>query len=565
MNGTLYATGPKDEIGSFLERDIAGALAAANLNDELLFHEPPDHNHEQELSPDDESEHPSKDAGTWKILVVDDEEDVHLVTHLVLENERFEDKPLQILDAYSAEEGQRMLQEHPDTALILLDVVMETSSAGLDLVQSIRTEMRNQFVRIILRTGQPGQAPERNVVVTYDINDYKTKTELTSDRLFTIVVSSLRAYKTLKTIAAHTDELEHQVRARSKELETQTQQLKHTEDLLCWQLQELSLLNQMSKVLHRCHTEKETYRIVTETCKQMLPTDSGCLYMLDANQTNLHVADAWGDPPPPAQLVETCWDQNEGHIYPIEHPHLDALYLHIKSSSDEGYICTLRNDNGEILGVLYISFTQEPPEAGDPRYRQQVETKRLVVSNLAEHYGLFLTNLRLRGEYSFRDPLTGLYTRKYLEASLQREEHRLKRRNAPLGIMIFDIDHLKILNTTYGYEAGNMVLKEVGHCLQNNVRQEDIACRYAGGKFVLLLPDASLENTHKRACELWQKLKHLDLTSQGQPISFTTSVGIAAFPNHGTEIPQVKTAAEDAIAQAKVQGGDQLSQAKGAE
>ncbi|MFO7609899.1 MAG: DUF3369 domain-containing protein [Candidatus Krumholzibacteriia bacterium] len=134
-------------------------------------------------------------AEPWKLLVVDDEEDVHHVTRLVLGRYTFADRPVQLLDAYSAVEARRLLQEHPDTAVILLDVVMERDDAGLRLVRHIRDELGNRGVRIILRTGQPGQAPEHEVVARYDINDYKCKVELTADRLCTTVTSALRSWR----------------------------------------------------------------------------------------------------------------------------------------------------------------------------------------------------------------------------------------------------------------------------------------------------------------------------------------------------------------------------------
>ncbi|MGC2854439.1 response regulator [Novispirillum sp. DQ9] len=136
----------------------------------------------------------------WTVLVVDDEPEVHKVSWLVLEELRFRGRPLNLISAGSAAEARKALAEHPDTAVILLDVVMETEDAGLRLVREIRDEMRNQAVRIILRTGQPGQAPERRVVVDYDINDYKAKNELTADKLFTTVIAALRAYEDIRTI-----------------------------------------------------------------------------------------------------------------------------------------------------------------------------------------------------------------------------------------------------------------------------------------------------------------------------------------------------------------------------
>src|SRR5947207_687334 len=137
-------------------------------------------------------------AGRWKIAVIDDDPAVHDGTRYALYDYTLNGMPLEILSANSAAEGRKLLQDHPDTAVVLLDVVMESDSAGLELVDFIRTELKNETVRIILRTGQPGQAPERRVIVDYDINDYKAKTELTSDKLFTALTAALRGYLQLQ-------------------------------------------------------------------------------------------------------------------------------------------------------------------------------------------------------------------------------------------------------------------------------------------------------------------------------------------------------------------------------
>ncbi|CAA0087168.1 3'3'-cGAMP-specific phosphodiesterase 2 [Zhongshania aliphaticivorans] len=131
----------------------------------------------------------------WKLLIVDDEEVVHAVTHLALDGFQLGGRTLEFISAYSGLEAQEILQGQDDIAIILLDVVMETDRAGLDLVHYIRRELNNKFVRIILRTGQSGQSPEQEVITQYDINDYKEKTELTRQKLFSTVYTSLRSYE----------------------------------------------------------------------------------------------------------------------------------------------------------------------------------------------------------------------------------------------------------------------------------------------------------------------------------------------------------------------------------
>ena len=137
------------------------------------------------------------DQRLWRVLIVDDDVDVHAVTRLALRNVSFKGRELELFSAYSGAEGFRILRDTSDIALVLLDVVMETDDAGLILARRIREELNNQIVRVVLRTGQPGQAPEQRVIIEYDINDYKAKTELTTQKLFTTVISALRAYESL--------------------------------------------------------------------------------------------------------------------------------------------------------------------------------------------------------------------------------------------------------------------------------------------------------------------------------------------------------------------------------
>ncbi|MBF0098964.1 MAG: DUF3369 domain-containing protein [Magnetococcales bacterium] len=142
----------------------------------------------------------SIEIALWKVMVIDDDNDVHSLTHMVLREYQFEGRKLAFIFGHSGQDAKRLMEEHPDTAVLLLDVVMEREEAGLEAVDYIRHTLGNRFVRIILRTGQPGRAPEQRVITQYDINDYKEKTELTAQKLMTAVTAALRAYRDLKII-----------------------------------------------------------------------------------------------------------------------------------------------------------------------------------------------------------------------------------------------------------------------------------------------------------------------------------------------------------------------------
>lgn len=159
---------------------------------------------------------------SWKVIIVDDDKDVHEVTKLVLDDFTFDNKGLNFLSAYTEKEATKLIKDNPDTAVILLDVVMEENDTGLKIAKYIREVLRNSLVRIVLRTGQPGSAPESKVIIDYDINDYKEKTELTSQKLFTTMVTSLRSYRDISTIDTNKKSLEKIILASSAIFELQS-------------------------------------------------------------------------------------------------------------------------------------------------------------------------------------------------------------------------------------------------------------------------------------------------------------------------------------------------------
>lgn len=156
----------------------------------------------------------NSEPNPWKILIVDDDPDIHDVTEMALKRLVYENRPLIFINAYTAAEAISQLQLHPDIAVALLDVVMENDTSGLDLVKTIREDMRNSNIRIIVRTGNPGLAPEESVTLNYDINDYRGKTELTAQSLRTVIITALRSYMALVTING----LKQEIDATQKEL-----------------------------------------------------------------------------------------------------------------------------------------------------------------------------------------------------------------------------------------------------------------------------------------------------------------------------------------------------------
>lgn len=180
-------------------------------NDEILFADEADVNDALPLG-----------LKPWKIIIVDDEPDVHTITRMAMDGETFENCSMEFYSAYSESEARDLFRQHSDAAVVLLDVVMEASDSGLTLVRYIRETLENRLIRIILRTGRPGEAPQRQVISEYDINDYKEKSELTVQKLYSSIITAIRSFRDLKTIDRNRRGLEHIIRASARLFEVQS-------------------------------------------------------------------------------------------------------------------------------------------------------------------------------------------------------------------------------------------------------------------------------------------------------------------------------------------------------
>jgi diguanylate cyclase (GGDEF)-like protein len=177
---------------------------------------------------------------------------------------------------------------------------------------------------------------------------------------------------------------------------------------------------------------------------------------------------------------------------------------------------------------------------------------------VADNLALALSNLHLRArlqQQAIRDPLTGLFNRRYLDETLERELQRAERHQHPISIIMIDIDHFKRFNDIYGHHAGDLLLQAVGQFLRTHTRGEDIACRYGGEEFVLVLPEASLEEARRRAEHIRTAMKHIFVEHNGQMLGGNTiSLGVAVFPTHGTTADYLIDEADRALYQAKGAG-----------
>ncbi len=222
-------------------------------------------------------------------------------------------------------------------------------------------------------------------------------------------------------------------------------------------------------------------------------------------------------------------------------------------SSDRSYVCLPLLAHGESIGILHFQMIASG---------ELPQPVLLTVNMFAEQVGLSIANIRLREalrNQSIRDPLTGLYNRRYLEEMLERETRRAIRSEQGLGVLMLDLDHFKKFNDTYGHEAGDTVLRETAAFLLKSVRAEDIVCRFGGEEFLVILPQANLKVSQARAERIRSKLRELTVLHQGQPVGrITVSVGVSELPAHGTTPQELIEGADAALYRAKKEGRDRV-------
>jgi len=326
-----------------------------------------------------------------------------------------------------------------------------------------------------------------------------------------------------------------------------------------------ALLNEMGELLQSCLTTEEAYAAIGAFTPRLFPSESGALGVLGPSRNLVEIVVSWGDPPPTDQLFppDRCWALRRGRAYRVEAPGPGLVCGHVDPSLPTGYLCVPMMAHGEPLGVLHLqggsSRAGQPDRAPD----LLLESHQRLAVTVAEHIALALANLRLREtlrSQSILDPLTGLFNRRYMEETLELELARAARGERAIGIILLDLDHFKPLNDSCGHDAGDALLRELAGVLKSRVRDGDIACRYGGEEFVLILPEASLELARRRAEELREEVKRLRVSHRGRVIGpITVSLGVAAFPDHGKNSATLLHAADAALYRAKAEGRDRVT------
>ncbi len=367
--------------------------------------------------------------------------------------------------------------------------------------------------------------------------------------------------RTLDDLATVNQRLQHEVTER-KQMEIALQETNLSLKEVVAQVEErnrtMGLANEMADMLQACQVSEEAYKTIGLFMPSFFPDDAGALYMLNNSRNLFEAVASWGEVPPAASVIapDECWSVRRGRLHRVINPQEGLLCRHVTQVRPGGYVCVPLIAQGETLGILHIQL--------HPSTEEQVAglalAKEQLALTVAEDMALALANLRLRESLrsqAIRDPLTGLFNRRYLEETMERELIRVKRLGAPLGVIMMDLDHFKEYNDTFGHTAGDELLSALGNLVRSHIRGEDIACRYGGEEFLVIMPGTTLEVALQRAETLRQAVKEMHLLQPGLKPT-TLSLGVAVYPNHGDTDREIINAADVALYRAKQAGRDRV-------
>jgi two-component system, cell cycle response regulator len=451
-------------------------------------------------------------AAPWPVLVVDDDPDVHSMTRVLLRDFSFQGKGFEVISAMSGAEARAVLARRSDIPVMLLDVVMETADAGLSLVRHVRDDLGNRRLAIVLRTGQPGEAPERDVMLAYDINDYRSKTELTAQKLFTSLIGGLRSWIHLSTIEAMASTLERRVSERTCQL--------------------------------------DEARRFAESLVELLPnpmwfTDSdGSLRLYNRAFRELFTVgdEDWHGRPTQAVLPEPL------------------------AGLDQMADLSLR-----VGGPGGLAFEASLERQGEPR--TLVVNKGLVRSDCRddpeEPMGTIgiVTDIteRKRMESQLRhlattDELTGCFNRRAFFVAAEQELERASRYGSAVSVLMIDIDHFKQVNDRFGHAVGDKALRAATAAIRANLREIDSFGRLGGEEFAAMLPETPLAGALLVAERLRQAVEAiaLPLGDDKPPLRLTTSLGVAERQSGETSLDQILARADTALYRAKAEGRNRV-------
>jgi diguanylate cyclase (GGDEF)-like protein/PAS domain S-box-containing protein len=333
---------------------------------------------------------------------------------------------------------------------------------------------------------------------------------------------------------------------------------------------EASKLTELVDILQSCQSVEEAYGIAAGALQRILTSASGALCIINASRNLVETVAVWGEGATTEKTFgpDSCWALRRGKSHPVDDPNSPMRCSHVHSSV-AGYVCVPLAAHGETLGVLYIEKAARSSIPPGLLPEDQMEALCRQGVAIGERMSLALATLRLREvlrSQSIRDPLTGLFNRRYMEESLERELRRADRKGQPVGFIMLDIDHFKHFNDTFGHQAGDALLRSLGDLMGERTRGQDVACRYGGEEFSLILSGASKEAARKRAELLRDEVKQLSVAHAGQLLGkVSLSFGVAAYPEDGRTAEILVRAADQALYSAKAAGRDRIALAREAQ
>ncbi len=319
------------------------------------------------------------------------------------------------------------------------------------------------------------------------------------------------------------------------------------------QLEEVLATSRLMELLQVCHSLAEAHRVIRGALPRLLRDAAGAFYVSRGPESALELQVSWGGLSAPQSFApEECWALRRGRPHAFEPGRSSVPCQHL-GSAERACLCAPLVADGHAFAVLHVQSTAAETLSGDVQR---------VAATLAEQLSLAVGNLRLQETLrtgSERDPLTNLYNRRHLEISLHREIAHAQRHGHAVSVVMLDVDHFKEFNDTHGHDAGDAVLCEVAQVLKRHTRAEDIACRYGGEEFLLVLPSCTLDDAYAKAEAIREAIAQRRVFMHANALPrITASLGIASYPLDGERLEDLITCADAALYQAKASGRNRI-------
>ena len=330
------------------------------------------------------------------------------------------------------------------------------------------------------------------------------------------------------------------------------------------QTAEITQISELGSFLHACSSQQEVFRLVPARMRRLFPGASGCISLLSPSRLRVERVAKWGIwSTDQVFLPEQCWALRRGatHSHPRGTTEPGCTHLLGEGAS----ICVPLFANGDIFGTFSIQNNDRPSNSQLEADANAFARRRQLATMVAEHIALATANLGLRESLrlqAIRDPLTGLYNRRYMQEFLNRELRSARRKHRPLAVLALDLDHFKSYNDKFGHTAGDSALAAVGQMLLRSVRAEDIACRFGGDEFAIILPECNLAQALARAEAICNRVVELPLRSGAADTDLNFSIGAAAFDETTDRVDLLLEFADEALYRAKRAGRNQVVAAR---